>query len=327
MTCHNLCATKPPPNNHAMLLGLGGKHCIQTKRLDFFKLKETITRFKYDVRVKHYVLHHIGINDTLMPKLYFKNASCNLPTASPVIEGAVSRFEKALISAFNLRNKRYGTNITKMQENILLHFQNHPECIILLKDKNLGPCTMNRSDYVKQALEQHLSDKASYERISETVAMEYLKGSIKEFFACIRQPGYRIEAADCKYLVDGTEAYEDGTLAFYCLLKGHECKQPAPMHPAVAAIGSMLCILGKWVAKVMKPASSKASTYLRYSNHLIEILEKVGEISDNDCIFAADAVAMHPNVDREEVITALIVAFEANLVEYDKKLPIKPLIQ
>lgn len=57
---------------------------------------------------------------------------------------------------------------------------------MLLTDKNLGPCVMNRSDYVKQVLEEHLSNKESCERIPERVAKEYLKGSIEEFFEFIK---------------------------------------------------------------------------------------------------------------------------------------------
>ena len=121
MKCHNLCTKIPPPNNHAILLGLGGKYYLQSRRLNPNKLNTAINRFKHDVRVKYYVLHNIGINND-SPKLYFKSANTTIPREPTVIGGALYRFEKEIRSAFRLQDKRYGTNITKLQENVLKYF-------------------------------------------------------------------------------------------------------------------------------------------------------------------------------------------------------------
>lgn len=251
----------------------------------------------------------------------------NIPNAPPVIEGALNRFEKALHSAFTSRDRKLGTNITKLQENALCYFQNHPEHIILLANKNLGPCVMNRSDYVKQVLLQHLSDTSSYERISESAEKAYLKGSIDEFIECIKSPGCQLEPSDFKYLLSACEADVDKIPTFYCSPKVHKMKFPTPLRPIAATIGIVLYHIGKWVAKTMKLASSKASTYLRDLNHLIEKLKSVGRIKPNDYLFTANAVAMHPNIDREEAIAAIIISFETNLVACDPNLPIKPLVR
>ena len=52
MRCHDLCAKIPPPNNMAMLLVLGSKFCVQTKKLDKKAFNVMINRFKNDVRFK-----------------------------------------------------------------------------------------------------------------------------------------------------------------------------------------------------------------------------------------------------------------------------------
>ena len=62
--------------------------------------------------------------------------------------------------------------------------------------------------------------------------------------------------------------------------------------------------------KIIEPASSQASTYLYDSNYLIKILENAGEIKDDKCIFTADTVAMHLNIEREEVLVSLYLAFK-----------------
>jgi len=59
----------------------------------------------------------------------------------------LQRFKKEIRYAFKQRDKRHGTNITKLQEN-----EQHHEYIILLIDKNLSSCVMNRSDYIEQVL-------------------------------------------------------------------------------------------------------------------------------------------------------------------------------
>ena len=80
MKCHDLCVKNLPLNNHAILLGLGGKYCLQDIQLDPIKLNQAINRFKYDVRVKHYILYNIGIqNET--PKFYFKSSNNYIPKA------------------------------------------------------------------------------------------------------------------------------------------------------------------------------------------------------------------------------------------------------
>ena len=63
------------------------------------------------------IVRNIDMSDEPTPKFYFKNEPYNNLKAPPFI-----RFEKALITAFNLRNNHYKINITKIQENILLHF-------------------------------------------------------------------------------------------------------------------------------------------------------------------------------------------------------------
>ena len=75
-----------------------------------------------------------------------KTNNQNIPNAPPTIEGALKRFEKALVHSFKLRQNNNSTNLTKLQENVLHYFRMHDEFIILSADKNLGPCVMNREE-------------------------------------------------------------------------------------------------------------------------------------------------------------------------------------
>ena len=53
--------------------------------------------------------------------------------------------------------------------------------MVLLSDKNLGPMVVNRDDYVKAMMDQHLSNRNTYEVITKEEATFYLEVSSKEF--------------------------------------------------------------------------------------------------------------------------------------------------
>ena len=136
MKCHNLCTSTPPPNNMAKLLGLGSKFCLQTKKLNKEDFKQMINRLKYDVRVKYFVKNVLRTNQEHMPKIYMKTNNQNIPNAPPTIEGALKRFEKALMNSFKLRQNNNNTNLTKLQENVLHYFRMHDELVILRRQKS-----------------------------------------------------------------------------------------------------------------------------------------------------------------------------------------------
>ena len=151
MKCHNLCTTSTPPTNMAKLLGLGRKCFLQSIKLNKSDFDNMITRFKYDIRVKYYVNEVLGENNQPIPKLYIKN-NPNMPRATSTIEGALRRFEETLLQAFNSRKHINKNNITKLQENVLHYFRKNEEFIILLIDKNIGSCVINREEYLKQCI-------------------------------------------------------------------------------------------------------------------------------------------------------------------------------
>jgi len=152
MQYHDLYTTRPPPNNIAKLLGLGSKFCLQSRNLDQRKFDNMINRLKYNVRVKHFVNNVLGKSNQSMPKLYIKIQNPNISKAPALIEGALKRFKKSLRASFNSRRSFNSTNLTKLQTNILHYFPMHDEYIILLANKNLGPCVMNREVYIRECL-------------------------------------------------------------------------------------------------------------------------------------------------------------------------------
>ena len=79
-----------------LLLGLGPEFFLQSRTLDMKLFKETMTRFKHDMRVKHYVMSMHGFENNPPPKTYFKSTSNNMPNVPSAIEGSMKSFEKTL---------------------------------------------------------------------------------------------------------------------------------------------------------------------------------------------------------------------------------------
>ena len=185
--------------------------------------------------------------------------------------------------------------MTKLQQNALHYFKNHPEHIILQTDKNLGPCVMNRDDRISQCMKQHLSNEKCYRRISEDTARTCIDESMEEFIKFVERPGFEIGKKDLQYLKEAAETWT-GMSTFYCLPKVHKKKTPILLRPAVATIGAPLCALGKWTAKIMKPITKQISTCIRDSDEFMQKLKGLGQVGHNEYFFTSDAVAMHPNI-------------------------------
>ena len=247
-----------------------------------------------------------------------------MPIAPPPIEGALKRFELSMLALFKNKNKPKNTNLTKLQQNFLHYFTNHPEHVILQADKNLGPCVMNREDYISQCMKHHLSNEKCYKRISEEVPRAYINNSMEEFFEHVQQPGLEINNKDLAYLKEAAEIWT-GMANFYCLPKVHNKKHPIPMRPVVGACGTPLFALGKWATHVMKPVTMQTSTYVRDSDEFIQNLKELGEIEDNESLFTSDAMAMNPNIQTEEAVAALTLAYETDLLQFGDAFPIRQL--
>jgi hypothetical protein len=58
------------------------------------------------------------------------------------------------------------TNITKLQETRIQFLNNSNEFIILMADKNLGPCIMEQAQYIKQILNEYLENGTTYTNLS-----------------------------------------------------------------------------------------------------------------------------------------------------------------
>ena len=106
-------------------------------------------------------------------------SNTSIPNALPTIEGALKLFEIMMKTEFNQLSTMLGSNITKIQENVIKHLQDHKEHIVLLIDKNLGPCVMNMDECMRKCASQNLYNSENYERSTKEVAKKCNNTSIK----------------------------------------------------------------------------------------------------------------------------------------------------
>ena len=185
---------------------------------------------------------------------------------------------------------------------------------------------MNREDYIKQCVTQHLANEKCYQRKTENIARQYIRDSMEEFFDFVKQPGLEIYGKDMVYFQQAAETLTC-MATFYCLPKTHKNKTPVPLRPVASRLGTPLHALGKWATQAMKPLSTQVSTNIRDSDDFIKKLKALGKIEDNEFFFTSDAVAMCPNINIEEGVASLLLSHETDLLKFGDNFPIKQLIR
>ena len=86
-------------------------------------------------------------------------------TIHPVaLEERLSRFFGALNKLFKTRKGK--TNLLPHQHRALRMLQQQHTFLIVPCDKNLGPAIIERHDYLKIAMRDHLSDTTTYKSLS-----------------------------------------------------------------------------------------------------------------------------------------------------------------
>ena len=63
-------------------------------------------------------------------------------------------------------NTKTSTNITTIQQNLLIAIRKNNNFVILITDKNLGPAIMEREVYIDRMLTEHLCDGKTYKQLT-----------------------------------------------------------------------------------------------------------------------------------------------------------------
>ena len=238
LTFLNLCSKLKPPSGLGCLLGLGQNFIIQKKNPKL-KLDETLEEIIRDVRLKYFFAGEQLENEEFNPKLYIKT-DWDPPKAADDIENRFSKFCRSIHEHKTLHSPRPATNISRLQYRALKFLKNNKNFIVALADKNLGPILIERDEYVRRDLKDHLSNEVTYTQISLDEARNYMayhRKTVGKLFLS-EEPLDSIRDEDKTLFRRLFKQDKFRRPTFYILFKIH--KTPWATRPVVSCCGSLL---------------------------------------------------------------------------------------
>ena len=177
MAFHDFTKRHKPQKNLRSLLGLGLKF-IPTPSLtnSWRRLKKS--SYNRLFRSVHLRFHFAGKppsegTTSYYPKIYIHSTWTPPHWTIPQIalEERLSRFSTALNKLFKTHKGK--TNLLPHQHRALQTLQQQQMFLIVPCDKNLGPTIIERHDYLKIAMRDHLSDTTTYKSLTTSEIDRY----------------------------------------------------------------------------------------------------------------------------------------------------------
>jgi hypothetical protein len=182
---------------------------------------------------------------------------------------------------------------------MLQEIRRNPDITIMAADKNLGPVGINTSQYIEWGM-KHLSDKSTYNILTNEEASEAAKTLSKEIFDWTCRFSKTLDIDTVKYIrhqLDKTS--KDPFRYFYLLVKLH--KSPISTRPVCSDCASLPHTLGKWVDIQLQPIVQDQATYFKDSYKLKRMLDKLS-LPPNASIFTYNAISMYTNINTDNCI-------------------------
>lgn len=288
----------PIPLGTEATLGLGDKFCIRRAR-PTNNYSATLARLKRDVRIK-YQFRNSKKKSSYIPGLYIPNEMWTPKKASKQVEAALTKFE----SKIHHKQQQYQRcshppNITQLQANVLVTLHNNKVFIVIPSDKNLGFVIMEREEYIKSVLEEHLLDSSTYKQLndrqfrSKQVQLEF------KFYAYIQKYFPTSEDDDppdpVAVFLRRCHARDRNNIAqFRATIKVH--KTPWKTRPVVAKVGTYIEGISKWCDKQLFRLTPHIPTIVRDSQQLRDRIVELA-LQPNARMFTADAFSMYQKID------------------------------
>jgi hypothetical protein len=216
-------------------------------------------------------------------------------------------FEKLLTQTVHSQRQRSGNsyNLTPNQRKTLNKLKANMNYIIMPTDKNLGPAIMNRNEYIKQCLTEHLLT-SHYRQLSNNMAMDRLNTTKTSLINNFHEYKHQLSQAEVIYFTRSLKQHHRIPI-FYGMPKVH--KTPMTLRPVVSCINSFLSIFSNWLDFKMKDLLFLIPSYIKDSKSLLSELKGL-RIPSNAKLFTADATAMYSNIDTDTGVNAFVNLFK-----------------
>ena len=134
------------------------------------------------------------------PKLYV-HSTWTPPnwTIPPIaLEERLSRFSTALNKL--LKTRKGKTNLLPHQHRALRMLQQQQTFLIVPCDKNLGPAIIERHNYLKIAMRDHLSDTTTYKSLTASEIDHYSSEIKKHILGWLKKYNKKLTKMECAFL-------------------------------------------------------------------------------------------------------------------------------
>ena len=291
-SCHNLCKNDPPWNYRG-LLGLGLTF-IPKPRYTNYNMNEWTTRFRNDIYTATFMAHM----QSPVPRLFKRSDWC--PPVGMINFGVRKRTEN-FIRRINgtFIKKKTRNNMLPFQRAILASLRKNKKHVVFAADKNLGPCIIEREQYIHRALNDHLLDKTTYIQYTPYEARNKMQSITTYVESFISKYKPYLQKSDVKFL-ERTFEVIDPFPKFYITAKVHKC--PWRTRPIVSISGSQLHGLGQWVDHILQPYARSIPSYIKSSHALKKLLMELPPLPSNARLFTADAVSMYTNISTDDAL-------------------------
>ena len=304
MAFHDFTKQHKPQKNLRSLLGLGLKF-IPTPSLTncWSRLKQS----SYD-RLFHSVhlrFHFAGKppsegTTTYDPKMYI-NSTWTPPhwTIPPIaLEERLTRFSSALNKLFKTRKGK--TNLLPHQHRALRTLQQQQTFLIVPCNKNLGPTIIERHDYLKIAMRDHLSDTTTYKSLTTSEIDRYSSDITKNILGWMKTHHKTLTKMERAFLRKKLKSNQSPYARFYLTLKAHKLKPGQTVdhlksRPIVSCPGSLLHGLGVWVDRKLQEVAQRTVSYFKNTLELKKELLDLN-LPRNARLFTVNAVSMYTNI-------------------------------
>ena len=158
----------------------------------------------------------------------------------------MDKLESKIEKLNNSKQKKLNTyNLTAQQQTLLNKFKSDKTYKIWPTDKNLGTAITETDNYIERALQDHLNDKETYQRLTK-IQIKSIQANIKYKFDLFKSENIeKMSQAELTYFKRAREQCEGKIAKFYLTAKVH--KTPWKTRPVVAACGTLMKTISKWV--------------------------------------------------------------------------------
>jgi hypothetical protein len=298
--CHDMTTSHKPPPIFRSLLGLGLNFCPTPRFTQPRIMQANLQRFKKDLFTKVF----FAGEKSLPPAKLFIRSEWEPDDADIPLElrRRLAMFRRKAVSLFRLRRARV-PNLMPSQHAVLKALQESPHTLVTRSDKNLGPAVVERTDYIKAALNDHLYDRSTYQQVSPAHAqfdIGKIRAKVEKFISDFKKV---LTKQDHTFLLRSLEDVKDPFPHFYITWKLH--KTPLATRPIVSVSGSALHGLGRWLDVQLQPICKALPSFIASSWELKQSIDQLPDLPSHAFIFTGDAVGMYTNISTKHALKVI----------------------